>query len=482
MKHCNSAYSPFLSNTMSITLIQPRHNYAPTEGLWHVHLSAPLPSVKARLQIAGIRDIQLLDANITTPDYEHLSWIVGFNLVGAPYIPEVLNIIERIPRDVEILLWGQIIGSLSNHEFMRIFHTKGRTNIHNGNNPETLGSIVEVRSQDIPSIKCIDMTSVYADIDDEHMKLYLEREFSVYVSQGCKYNCNFCQAAKGRPEIYRELSGFENELTHLVSRAKNFWFNKLSFYMSNLDILQTPEEFTKFLDVIDRIRRNNSWFKIRFRWLCGIESFMNCYFHHHEMLVRAKNLWLQSIGYGIDGATPEVWKSIWKSQNFKKISWGEQWSDQEKAIKTIEWTKELGIRPEILMVFWHPKETHESLKLAYTFCAEMQEKYGALPRPHVSKTVIPWAKAWREPRNKDFVEQLLINPDLFQALDYTALASEVTHRNKRLRRETNKWYKKICALDRDATKYVIPNTHHYQAIAKRQNTTVQKMNQGKFDR
>jgi hypothetical protein len=58
---------------MSITLIQPRHNYAPTEGLGHIHLSAPLPSVKARLQIAGIRDIQLLDANIRTPDYEHLS-------------------------------------------------------------------------------------------------------------------------------------------------------------------------------------------------------------------------------------------------------------------------------------------------------------------------------------------------------------------------------------------------------------------------
>lgn len=99
---------------------------------------------------------------------------------------------------------------------MRIFHTKGRANIHNGNNPETLGSIVGVRPQDIPSTECIDMTSVYADIDDEHMRLYLEREFSVYVSQGCKYNCNFCQAAKGRPEIYRELSGFENELTHLV--------------------------------------------------------------------------------------------------------------------------------------------------------------------------------------------------------------------------------------------------------------------------
>jgi 2-iminoacetate synthase ThiH len=467
---------------MSLTLIQPRHNYAPDEGLGHVHLSAPLPSVKARLQIAGIRDIQLLDANITPINYENLSWIVGFNLVGAPYIPEVLYVIEHTTRDVEILLWGQIIGSLSDEEFMRIFHKTGRKNIHNGNNLHTLGKTLGIDPMTIPPVECIDMTSVYTDIDDEYMRLYLEREFSVYVSQGCKYNCNFCQAAKGRPEIYRELSGFENELRHLVSRAKSFWLNEISFYMSNLDILQTPEEFAKFLDVIERIRGEKPGFEIRFRWLCGIESFMNCYFNHHDMLVRARRLWLHSIGYGIDGATPEVWKSIWKSQNFRKISWGEQWSDQEKAIKTIEWTKGLGIRPEILMVFWHQDETPESLKLAYTFCAEMQEKYGALPRPHVSKTIIPWAKAWKESVNHDLVERFITEPWLFQALDYTALASEVTHRDKRLRRETNTWYQKICALDPKATKYVIPDTPHYRAIAERKNTTVAKMNEGKFDR
>lgn len=78
---------------------------------------------------------------------------------------------------------------------MRIFH-KQRTNIYNGNNREKLAQIVGAKPQDIPPPECIDMASVYADIDDSNMKLYLEHEFSVYVSQGCKYNCNFCQAAK----------------------------------------------------------------------------------------------------------------------------------------------------------------------------------------------------------------------------------------------------------------------------------------------
>ena len=134
------------------------------------------------------------------------------------------------------------------------------------------------------------------------------------------------------------------------------------------------------------------------------------------------------------------------------------------------------------MVFGHPRETKTSLKAAYDFCAQMQQKYGALPRPHVSKTVIPGAKAWRESANHDLVEQFLTEPRLFQALDYTSLASEVTHRNKRLRRETNKWYRRICALDAGSTQYIIPDTPHYQRLAVMQGITVKRMNEGKFDR
>ena len=112
----------------------------------------------------------------------------------------------------------------------------------------------------------------------------------------------------------------------------------------------------------------------------------------------------------------------------------------------------------------------------------MQEKYGALPRPHVSKTIIPGAKAWKEPENHAIVEKFISDPTLFQALDYTALPSELTHPNKSLKKATSAWYRKICALDPDATKYVIPDTPHYRGIANRKNTTVTKMNEGKFDR
>jgi len=63
-------------------------------------------------------------------------------------------------------------------------------------------------------------------------------------------------------------------------------------------------------------------------------------------------------------------------------------------------------------------------------------------------------------------------------LDYTALHSELTHPDIKLRKLSRKWYKKICDLSPEyATKYIIPNTPEYRKIAKRLRTTVKKMNE-----
>lgn len=68
---------------------------------------------------------------------------------------------------------------------------------------------------------------------------------------------------------------------------------------------------------------------------------MQCYNNHKELLQRAQKIGLTTIGYGIDGGTPEVWKSIGKVQNFRKISGNAHFDEQQKAIKTIEFTREL---------------------------------------------------------------------------------------------------------------------------------------------
>lgn len=65
--------------------------------------------MKARLQAAGITGIGYIDENVTPhPSYPQ-EGVVGINLIGSPYIPVVLDMIKRIPEQVNILLGGQII-------------------------------------------------------------------------------------------------------------------------------------------------------------------------------------------------------------------------------------------------------------------------------------------------------------------------------------------------------------------------------------
>ncbi|MDD2870784.1 MAG: radical SAM protein [Candidatus Gracilibacteria bacterium] len=466
----------------NITLIQPRHNYAPQEGFGHIYLSAPLLSFKARLlKVLGNTKIDYLDANFSAPDYSKLDGIVGINLVGAPYIPEVLKIIEKLNDDVDIILGGQIISSLTEEEFYKIFNQK-RKRVINGNIDKNIEDLFGLEIGILPKVENINLIKSYQDIQGEQMKLYLEREFSLYLSQGCKYNCSFCQAVKGVPEIYRDFDMLKQELIYLSNRAKSLGIHTLKFYLSNLDILQTPNNFEKYLYTISEVI-DNTGIKFDFRGLCGVESFLDVYNNNYDLLIKAKNLGLTSIGFGIDGATPEVWKSIGKGQNYKSLGKEKVFNEQEKSLEVIKLTSELGITPETLMVFGHPGETDESLKLAYEFSKEMYEKYGSIPRPHISKTIIPGAKAWYEKQNQDIVNSFIENPEYFQALDYTALPSELTHSDTNLRRLARKWYKKICNLDPiNSTKYIIPDTPVYREIAYRLGKTITELNLGKFDR
>ncbi len=471
-------------NTKEITFISPKHSYAEKEWLWQIYLSPAVLSMKARLADALGEEtkIKYIDENMSDVDYKNLKWIVWISLLWSPYIPVALDMIKKIPEDVTILLWWQIISCLSVEEFQKIF-CKYRKNVFNWNDVKNLEEIFSLKEGSIPNLENADLTKAYQDIPDNQMKEYLKREFCLYLSQWCKYNCSFCQAVKGTNEKYRDLSLLEKDLNYLWNKAKKFGLKKIEFYLSNLDLLQTPDMFENFLDSIEKTKNNCPWIDFKFRALCWIESFLKLYNEKKSVLERAKKLWLSSLWYGVDWATAEVWKSIWKSHNFKKI-WNEKdfQTEQEKAIETIRLTHELWITPEVLMVFWHPWETESSLKAAYDFCKDMYERYWATPRPHISKTIIPWTKARSEQENKDIVNEFIENPEYFQALDYTALPSELTHPDEKLRRIARKRYIKICKLTDESTKYIIPETEHYKKIAKRVWTTVSKMNEWKFDR
>ncbi len=145
---------------------------------------------------------------------------------------------------------------------------------------------------------------------------------------------------------------------------------------------------------------------------------------------------LEQIGFGIDGATPNVYKETRKPQSV------------QESLDTIEICRtEYNITPETLMVFGHNNiEDEEALKLDVKFCEDMQIKYRAVPRPHIAKDMVPGNDGWMSPKNEKIRQEFYANPMLFQNLDFTAVPSPITHPTSRFRELVTKYYKMVCDL------------------------------------
>ena len=116
-----------------------------------------------------------------------------------------------------------------------------------------------------------------------------------------------------------------------------------------------------------------------------------------------------------------------------------------------------NITPELLMVFGHVGvDTPESLKHSYDFVEAMVDKYGAVPRPHIAKTFIPGNDGRNHPKFQKEVDTLIQQPHLFQSLDFTALASKLTHPDKAFRDLVNYYYLEMCKLPGNTTLPIIP--------------------------
>ncbi len=94
----------------SITLIQPRHSYAPDNGIGHIYMPNSLMTIGAQMHEAGY-DVDLYDLNIEKSELK--SNIVGINLLAGSHISEVQNIISAIRHsygnDIKVVLGGQIL-------------------------------------------------------------------------------------------------------------------------------------------------------------------------------------------------------------------------------------------------------------------------------------------------------------------------------------------------------------------------------------
>ncbi len=439
-----------------ILLLQPRHVYAPDymeESIGHIYMPTSLMTVCARLLSAGVH-VRLEDENISQSELS--CPCVGVNLVGSPYVASARKILDRLSVKYEnfaLLLGGQIVSGFRDEEFASLF---GPSAI-NGNRDNNIESLFGLNSS-LPSPEQISLIPAYECIEDHAMSMYLNNEFCFFLSSGCKYGCLFCAAHHSRRDIqtgqtiqvsetYRSQKCIKDDLSYLLARASVLNVKKLKVYLSNLDLFQTPAELKAFAKTVIEVRNRYPGVDLSMRGLSTVQSFLRTHDNCPDVISMMAIAGLERIGFGVDGATEEVFRRTKKAQQTPTTC--------VKAIQTARET--YSLTPETLMVFGHVGvDTEDSLRAACSFTEWAMERFGSLPRPHVAKSVIPGNEGWRQEGSRQFRQRLLENPNLFQVLDFTATPSPLTHPDDRFRDAVTRNFLKICELPGNVTQYVLP--------------------------
>jgi len=224
---------------------------------------------------------------------------------------------------------------------------------------------------------------------------------------------------------------------------------------------------------VKKICKDNQGFRIGTRGLATVPFFIKYKDKFADVFHELVESGFHTIGFGVDGWDNKLWKELRKGNT------------QDDCIEAIRSAKEdFGMTPEILMVFGHDlgngtKDTVESLEGAYAICNEMAERYGAIPRPHISKSIIPGNEGWLRPENADIVDLLIEHPEAFQSLDFTALPSALTHPDSTIRELASRYYLKICSIPGNTTQHVKPITPD---MSQQEIEEVRQYNIGRYDR
>lgn len=461
-----------------ILLLQPRHIYAPDYReamIGHIYMPTSLLTVCARLLSAGVQ-ARVEDENLSPSELS--SACVGVNLVGSPYVARAREILDRLRAKHEhftFLLGGQVVSGFRQEEFASLF---GHFAV-NGNQDSNIGSLFKLSSP-LPEPEQTSLIPAYQSIDDHVMSMYLENEFCFFLASGCKYGCLFCAAHHTRRDIltgntiqvreaYRSQRCIKDDLSYLMARAAALGVRQLKVYLSNLDLFQTPVQLRAFAETVITVRNRYSSVGLNMRGLSTVQSFLSAHDSCPEVISLMVTAGLERVGFGVDGATEEVFRRTKKAQQTPTT-----------CVMAIQTAREVyGLTPETLMVFGHVGvDTEDSLRAACSFTEWALERFGSLPRPHVAKSVIPGNEGWREEGSRQVRQHLLENPNLFQVLDFTATPSPLTHPDDRFRDSVTQSFLKICELPGNVTQYVLPEwpCDDYQELKR-----IRAFNKGRYD-
>ncbi len=422
-------------------LIQPAYPY----GKPQTWLPTSLHKVAAGFEAGGTQT-DVVDLNLepfpSLQNYDN----VGIGVIGMPYIPETRRIAKRVFEETgkTPLIGGPIIEFFTPDEFQEIYPNSAQVRGEIVHKNSKLGRTIK-KTDPVLQFKGIEAVPVYEvsiaqrikQMPDDSLKKYLENEFDFFVSQGCKYGCHFCAAAKNRREEFSEHHVMQSDLEAICEAAGRLQVPKLNMYLSSLDLFQNPEQFKEVLGLFAHMRKKYRPIDIEVRGLSRCDSFLTAIEQFSEFYTLIPESGLRTIGFGVDG----VEQATWNEQNKRNKSL----SDFER---TFTICRELGVTPESLMVTgFHNPHTYEGslieLKRTVEYAIKWADKYGAVCRPHVAKDFSPGNTGWENPKWAEQRARLVRNPDRFMCLDYLMPATELSHPDPGFRGHVNDAFWKI---------------------------------------
>jgi hypothetical protein len=409
-------------------LIQPRSPWGE-----HIYLPNGLLAVAARLEFAGIK-WKLIDENLKQDLHDYRADLaradtVGIGCLGPPYVSEVIRVTREVRAlgfNGHIMIGGELVKRLSQEQFDRIFAIDDQVMV--AADEDALASYI---GQTIPSIFHLSIADTLTSLSDDMLQAYFRKEWCLFTSQGCIYNCNFCAATKRVKERFRSIDAIEDEAEALAWMVGRFAGTSPNYevYCSTLDGFQTPERMSETLFTVSSVMESHG-INLPLRFLATAKTIVSSESRFPGIARRFRKFGVGCVGIGVDGDDPAAWARENKRHNSR--------STVSKAFSLL---KHADIQPEAFMVIGLPQDNFRAVIKSSLACFRFAFK-GIRPRPYLGKSGVPGSAAWGT--DEKLTEMLLSNPVLFREFEYAGLGSRVTHPDPWQRRITNTAFMATC--------------------------------------
>ncbi len=417
---------------MKITLIQTKYPHGGGRKQ-QIYLPGGLMNLGSRLMAVGM-NVAFIDLN-NDRWQNHLhdlntSDVIGFTVLGAPYIPEVIKVIREMRKACmpqKILVGGEGVVRLPPEDFDRWFAGLNAVQIRND---ADITTHCKIDPFTLPSMYETSMVPMLRQLSVQKLFEYFGREWCLFMSQGCAFNCSFCAASKARKEQYHSLGAIREEIEYIASFLEEIGEKDLHIYLSNLDAFQTPQELESRLKIVHEICMR---YGITPHVRCLATSrctFVACQ-KDPKLPVRLRGYGLEVVGFGADGADETAWKRQHKEHN--------SLSEIEIAVAAME---KSGIKVELLMVVGFIEDGFDAMWKALKFSFWQARKHRTI-RPYLAKSRTP-SGTWQ--RGDAIVEGFQKDPTSLRRLDYAMLGSKQTHPRRIQRWMANGVYLTIIGL------------------------------------